>query len=182
MRFFLPAFAFLLFALSPAAAQVNERNIVKDSIYFTMDDGVMTQEEMEEEAHYVHGQCARHVNLRLYFDCACIAGAFLREREARGPLILQEEILTELYRTGGKTAKCGNGPAIAGSIYRECLVFADSFRRLETNNEEYCQCVGNRVARNFTGYPYMRLAYISRLRTNALLSCERQFPPVREPF
>ena len=85
MRFFLFALAALIISHSPAAAQVNERNIVKDSIYFMLDDGIQTPEEMEEEAKYVHGLCASHVNQRLFFDCECIAGAFLSEREKRGP-------------------------------------------------------------------------------------------------
>jgi hypothetical protein len=181
MRFLLSLFALLLLA-SPAAAQENDTNIVKDSIYFTLDDGIMTQEEMEEEARYVHNKCMGHIYQSLYFDCACIAGAFLRERENRGPLALQEDILTELYRTGGETAKCGNGPLIAGSVYNDCMFFSETFRRLETNNQEYCQCVGNRVARDFSEYPYLRIAYISRLRVNALLSCEERFPATRENY
>lgn len=179
MRYFL-VFVCLL-ASVPAFAQ-DDRNVVKDSIYFTLDDGIMTKEEMLEEAQYVHGKCMGHVYQSLYFDCACIAGAFLNEREKRGPTALQDVILTELYRTGGEKAKCGNTVDIAGSMYQECMAFSDIFRRLESNNEEYCQCVGNRMARDFSDYPYLRLAYISRLRVNAMLSCERRFPAVHENY
>lgn len=181
MHVLISLLAALLFA-PPAIAQSNERNIVKDSIYFTLDDGIMTAEEMEEEAQYVYGQCTRNLYQNNYFDCQCIAGAFLRERETRGPLALQEDILTELYRSGGQTAKCGNGPKIAGTAYNDCMNYAATFRRLETNNAEYCRCVGNRVARNFVDYPYLRTAYISRLRVNALVSCERQFPVRRDYY
>lgn len=179
MRFFLSTLAALFLTTLPAAAQVHDGDLVKDSVYFMLDDGVMTPEEMEEEAQYVYGLCNSHVSQRLYFDCSCIAGAFLREREKRGPYVLQQDILTELYRTGGKTAKCGNGPLIAGTMYRQCMQMSDAMRRLETNNEQFCQCVGNRIARDFTDYPYMRLQYISRLRMNAMLSCNERFPMVR---
>ncbi len=181
MRFALP-FLFLLLIATAVYAQPDESAIVKDSIYFTLDDGVMTKEEMEEEAQYVHGLCMDHLYQSLYFNCACIAGAFLQEREKQGPMALQADILTDLYRTGGETAQCGNGPLIAGSVYNDCMVFSETFRRLETNNEQYCQCVGNRVARDFTSYPYLRTEYILRLRVNAMVSCEDRFPARRENY
>lgn len=184
MRLFLiPA---LLICLSfPALAQdeENDPRVVKDSIYFTMDDGVMTLDEMKEETRYIHGKCMNHLYQNTYFDCACIAGAFLNEREKRGPMVLQETILTELYRTGGETtAKCGNAPVIAGAVYNDCMEYSRVFRRLENNNEQYCQCAGNRVARDFSEYPYLRTAYIERLRVNAMLTCGRQFPSVRDNY
>lgn len=184
MRQFFLLFIAACFIALPAAAQRDDEDptIVKDSVYFTLDDGAMSRAEMELEAQYVHAQCMGHLYQSLYFDCACIAGAFLTEREKLGPMVLQDTIVTDLYRTGGQTAKCGNGPLIAGNIYEECMDSSRIFRRLETNNEEYCQCTGNRVARDFMDYPYLRTAYISRLRVNAMLACERQFPSIRENY
>lgn len=177
---------FLSVFAAPVLAQSDEADItsgtVYDSVYYTLDDGKMSREEMEAETRYVHAKCMNHVYQSQYFDCACIAGAFLKEREKRGPMALQETILTELYRTGGQTAKCGNGPVIAGKVYQECMDAAQFFRRLETNNEQYCQCTSNRVARDFTSYPYLRIAYIRQLNVNAMLACERQFPAVRENY
>ncbi len=183
MRFLL--FPLVLFALlTPALAQDEDDNpyIVKDSMYFTMKDGVMTKEEMEEEARYVHDQCTKGLYQNRFFDCGCIAGAFLREREKRGPLALQTTILTELYRGGGSLAKCGNTATIAGTMFADCMMYADAFRRLETNNEQYCQCAGNRIARDFSDYPFLGTDYIERLRVQAMVTCNRQFPAVRQNY
>lgn len=168
----------LLIITLPALAQEEEQDdsIVKDSIYFTLDDGVMSEEEMREEAAYVHRLCEAHLYRRQYFNCECIAGAFLNEREKRGAMVLQETILTDLYRTGGETAKCGNAPDIAGLVFQECNDYARIFRAQEKNNQEYCQCAANRVARDFVTYPYLGLNYIYRLQVNAMLSCEERFP------
>lgn len=178
------ALLFLLMMPPPALAQDEtpyDDGTFKDSVYFTMDDGVMSPEEMVEEAEYVHKRCANHYYQKRYFNCECIAGAFLREREQRGPMVLQETILSDIYRGGGDVAKCANTATIAGNTYKECMTYAAISRRLENNNEEYCQCAANRVARDFTSYPYLRTAYIERLNVNALLSCEQEYPSLHWP-
>lgn len=177
MRFSLLLILSLLTLTFSALAQEEEDpNLVKDSIYFTLKDGSMSLEEMKEEADYVYKQCNSYLYQSRFFDCGCIAGAFLNEREKRGPTVLQEDILTQLFRTGGELAKCGNAPAIAGSFYKDCMEYAAVFRYLEDNNEQYCRCTGNRVANDFSEYPYLRTAYIERLRMSAMTICEKQYP------
>lgn len=177
MRFFACLLAILILCAPAWAQDGDDSAIVKDSIYFTLDDGIMSEAEMAEEARYVHKQCASHLYQSRFFDCACIAGAFLNERERRGPMILQSTILSDLFRDGGKTANCANKPLIAGTVYEDCMGYAAVFRRHEKTNEDFCQCTANRVARDFNTYPYLRVSYIERLQVNALVSCEQRFPP-----
>lgn len=184
---FLPVILALLTALPAAAQQAGEAGgtpppAESGGLYFSPDNATMTPLDMAREAEEVHNLCESHSYQRIYFDCACIAGAFLRERERVGPLVAQSSIITELFRTGGTLAKCGNGPAIAGEMYGFCQSHVAVFRPYETTNEDYCQCAANRMARDFMDYPYLRTAYINRLRVNAMLACEERYPAIHSIF
>lgn len=145
---------------------------VKDSYYFMADDGKQTPEEMEEEADYVFEICDRNGYQRKYFNCECVAGAFLQAREKQGSIVPQDYIINEITR--GKNAKCANTVEIAGDAYSMCLDFTRTFREYNKDNEEYCSCVGNTVAKNFSKAPYLRTKYIQKLRTNALMVCDKR--------
>ena len=52
----------------------------KDSIDYTIDDGKMSKAEMEEEARSMQQLCALNPYQSNFFDCDCVAGAFLLKR------------------------------------------------------------------------------------------------------
>ena len=162
---FLSLFLVLNFS-SPAVAEVQ-----KDSFYFMKDDNEFSDEEKDEEALYVHGICQQNVFQRTYFDCACIAGAFRQERD-KEDLVPQANLLNSLY--SDKRQECINKVAIAGDAYEFCQHYARTYRSREKNNQQYCECVANKVARDFAKRPELRANYISALQTDALISCGRQ--------
>lgn len=153
----------LIAAPGPAAAQI------KDSYYYMGDDGKQSPQEMEEEAMYVYDTCTSNAYQKTYFDCQCLAGAFMQMREKLGGIAPQEEILQRLTRSD--KAKCANTVVIAGQAYQECQAYAKISREYQKDNEEYCTCVGNEVARKFDGSPFLRTQYISDLHTDAMVAC-----------
>ena len=156
--------SFFIFAVAfPANAQI------KDSYYFMTDDGKQSPEEMEEEALYVFETCDSNPYQKTYFDCKCIAGAFLKEREKLGSIAPQGEILYELFR--GKNATCANTVQIAGEAYEDCQSYARTFREYEKDNEEYCECVAKTAAKKFAQRPYLRTTYIEKIHTDAMVNC-----------
>lgn len=167
MRKVLP-YIIIIFGLfiSPAHALYE----VKDTVYFMKDDNEFSSEEMDEEAVYVHGICSKNKIQSAYFDCNCIAGAYRQEREKVGPYKPQSHILNELFDKNERG--CANAEQIAGDTYAYCTNYAKSFRYREKNNEKYCQCVANKMARSFQKKPKLSMSYISRLRVNALSACE----------
>lgn len=160
---FIALFA-LAFVLSfPAHAQI------KDSYYYMRDDGVQSPEEMQMEAQTVYETCRSNIYKSRYFNCQCLAGAFLIQREKLGGIAPQEEIINEL--TIGKKASCANTVVIAGTVYRECMQSSRYFREFAKDNEEYCSCVGNTTARQFEKDPFLNTSYISDVQSQAMLRC-----------
>jgi hypothetical protein len=157
----------LLTFLFPVVAHA--QYVIKDSVYFTLDDGVQSPEEMEEESLFLHGLCQRNGYQSLYFNCDCLAGAFLTEREKLGPMIPQYDIMERL--TKSTNAVCANTEAIAGQAYRDCMSYASTSRELELDNEEYCACAANKMANDFTKRPRLNTRYIRSLRVDSMLYC-----------
>lgn len=157
-------FAFLSAALCLGVAKPS---LAKDSLDY-IEDGEMTQEEMEEEAMYVLYKCSTHLMQRTYFNCDCVGGKFLIEREKRGPLVYQHDIEKEIYTS----PICVNKPVIAGIMYEDCLSYAAFFRSDTRNYGDYCTCAANTMADNFSKAPSLLSRHIQRLRSNALVRCE----------
>ena len=141
----------------------------KDSIYFMLDDGELSPEEMDEEAMYVFGQCSGNFIQRVYFNCSCISGAFRQEREKQGAFVPQSIIVDDLFNDNERG--CANSIGIAGETYRFCNEYARTFRSRNKNNEQYCSCVANTMARSFKKDPYLGTRHIEKLRGDAMLSC-----------
>lgn len=160
-----------LLLAAPAFAQAPGTYIVKDSLYFTMDDGIQSPEEMVEEAEYVAGLCASNPYQALYLNCECLGGAFLQEREKLGPMTPQYEILESL--TKSRKATCANTVGIAGDVYSSCMNYSSSRRELEqpSENESYCSCAANKAASDYTRRPRLNVSYISRIRVEAMSFC-----------
>lgn len=170
--FMFPAAAFAQDGMTEEERQkLTNDSTLKDSVYFTLDDGVMSQKEMEEEAQYVYGTCGENAVLRTYIDCACFSGAFLKERETLGPTISQQQIMFTLVQ---KNPTCVNGPAVAGIIYKRCMNYYNVYSELtpQKEREEVCSCAGREVVRRFTRAPVADASYISSLSLSASMACE----------
>jgi len=163
---------FLIF-LAPAAAlaQENEPLTFKDSAYYTMDDGVMSPKEMEMEANDMYRICRLNAVQRIYINCECLAGAFLIRREKEGPMTPQSDIYEDIVKNRVKGVNCANTEAVAGEAYQTCMNYSAIHRELKRDNEEYCTCVGNKVARDFSKRPVMQGGYLSNLDFNAMTFC-----------
>lgn len=155
-----------LMVVTPVKAE-----ITKDSFYFMKDDGEFSDEEKDEEAAYIYEVCETNVFQRTYYNCECIAGAFRQERD-KEKLIPQNTLLNSLYSENKKD--CTNKTAIAGEAYQFCQHFAKTYRNREKNNQQYCECVARKVAKDFATRPILRAGYIGGLKTDALVSCRRQ--------
>ncbi len=142
---------------------------VKDNLYFMKDDNEFSEEEMDEEALYVHKICTQSAIQSTYFKCSCVAGAYRQGREKQGPYIPQSQLLNNIYTT--KSKECANIETIAGDTYAYCTNFVKSFRYREKNNNQYCQCVANKTALAFKKDPRLSLNYIGDLRASAMTSC-----------
>lgn len=145
---------------------------VKDSYYYMKDDGEFSDEEKDLEAQYVYERCESNSIQNVYYDCACIAGAFRQIRD-EGKLMPQTTIVNSLFRDDPRG--CTNTEKIAGQTYNFCTEYSKSFRYREKpeSNEAFCGCVANTMANNFAKTPSLNLDIISSIRTNALVSCNR---------
>ncbi|MCI5059993.1 MAG: hypothetical protein MRY79_02855 [Alphaproteobacteria bacterium] len=170
MKWFFACLAVALLAMMPvsgAHAFYGER----DSIYYMQDDGEFSEEEMDLEAMYVYEQCTYNALQKVYFNCECISGAFRQEREKVGPYVPLSKIYSDLFRDNERG--CANTTEIAGDNYKSCMEYARIAWARERNNEEYCGCVANRVAKDFAKEPYLRTKYIENLRLEAMSHCRR---------
>lgn len=141
----------------------------EDNITYTLDDGLMSKEEMEREARYINDLCSKNPFQNKYLNCECLAGEFLLERERVGPVPMQIDILEDMTMSG-KT-KCANTEHIAGESYTECLEKSKIFRELEDDHVPYCTCVANKAALEFKKRPVLVSTYISGLKAKADVYC-----------
>jgi hypothetical protein len=169
------AFLCVLILALPALAQEEQEDTsltFKDSITYTMDDGVMSPKEMEAEARHIYRLCDANPYQKTYFDCACLGGAFLQQREKLGPMTPQFEIFESLTKRKG--SRCANAPAVAGETYEFCINHRLTYYELSTDreNESYCSCVANKMARDFTKEPVLDMVYIDAVKINAMTYCD----------
>lgn len=154
---------------SPAQAQR-----MKDSIDYTLDDGIMSPEEMMMEAQDIQRQCSRNAYQRVYFKCECLAGAFLQQREKLGPMAMQSDIYTTITNSSETSASCANTESFALRVYESCLSFTQDFNRTELrDNNDYCTCAANKASLDFGKAPRLSPMYIQALRMNAMTECRK---------
>lgn len=155
--------------LLPSAAMAQDL-LMNDSVYYTMDDGIMSPEEMELEADQIYQSCEMNHFQRRNFDCGCMAGAFLIEREKRGPMVPQLQILNDITKT--KPVDCANTVSIAGNAYSSCVRQSKQRRALKNDVDEYCTCVANKVANDFKKRPRLTTGHLQVLTYNSMLHCQ----------
>jgi hypothetical protein len=155
--------------------------VPKDSVFFTMDDGIMTPEEMQQEAMYVHGLCDSNPMQRQYYDCECFAGAFLVQREKLGPTVMQEQIIMDMTATGKST--CADTAAVAGKYYQNCLDIQTTYYELSTpeENEAICSCAARVGANDYGKQPFLDATFIAGTLNNAITYCTDPANRDRQP-
>lgn len=144
---------------------------IKESTDYLMDDGVMTQDEMEDEAQYIYRDCQANPMTNLYYNCACVGGAFLIQREKRGPMYPQGWIYQDILKN--PKLKCVNEEAYAGDNYKTCMSVMGVAFELGLDNKEICTCAANRAARNFNNNPEPGIAYTGGILGNAIQYCQK---------
>lgn len=156
------------FLASPAMAQK-----IKNSLDYTMDDGIMDEEEMMMEAQDMYKLCTRNAYQRKRFKCDCLAGAYLQQREKLGPTIMQHEIYKIITNSKEVNPNCVNTEDMAADVYKQCMGLAinDMRTELSPDNDSFCTCVANRSANQFKKAPRMAMPYIESIRMNAYEYC-----------
>ncbi len=156
---------------------------MQDSTYYTLDDGVMDQDEMMEEADTMYRLCELNAYQKKYFDCGCFAGAYLQQREKLGPIATQSDIYESVTNSALTSNSCANTELIAGEAYEDCLRFSSQFRELALDNDQYCTCAANKMAKDFAKAPRLSAGYITNIRTNAMEFCEdpKNRPKPKQP-
>lgn len=161
-----------MLCLSASAWPHAHAQFIKDSIYYTLDDGIMSPEEMQMEAQDIQRECSKNAYQRIYFNCECLAGAFLQQREKLGPMVMQSEIYKTITNSRQTSASCANKEAVAARVYQSCLTFTQDFNRTELqDNNDYCTCAANKTAIDFGRAPRLSSTYIQNLRLNAMAQC-----------
>jgi len=171
MKYFL-FLALILVATTSFSKNSYAQFKVKDSFYFMKDDEEFSDEEKDEEAQYIHDQCVNNSIQSVYFDCACVAGAFRAERD-KEKIMPQSQIVNTILTSD--VYGCANTAAIAGETYEFCSEYARVFRSRKKNNSQYCKCVANTMAHNFKKEPQLRRRHIKDLRVNAMGSCRYKY-------
>lgn len=168
------SFLILLSVCFAPPAEAQRKSDFRDSLDFLLDDGEMSKEEMEMEAMGIFNRCMASLFKKTYYDCECIGGAFLSEREEVGPYVTQYDILRKVYLS---TPECVNDTEIAGMAYSDCINDAKITRRNDKNNEEYCTCVAHGTVVEFAKTPSLRNRAIESTRSRAIVSCMAEYPP-----
>lgn len=158
-----------LFCLLPLAAPHAEG--IKESTDYLMDDGVMTQDEMEDEAQYIYRECKVNPITSKYYNCACVGGAFLTQREKHGPMYPQGLIYQGILKN--PKLNCVDEVAYAGDNYKTCLNILSIVYELGTDNEEICSCAANRATKNFNKNPEPGISYTGNILGNAIQYCQK---------
>lgn len=141
----------------------------RDSIDYTIDDGIMTKAEMVQEAEYIFGLCTNNAFQKKYFDCRCLSGAFLSERERLGPTAMQFDIMQRL--TNSDKAVCASPANLAGDTYSMCMEYNKYFRELAHDQEDMCICAANKAASEFAKNPRLDPSYVGMLNTRYMIFC-----------
>lgn len=152
---------------SPAKA---EDLLMHDSVYYTMDDGIMSPEEMELEAGQIFQMCQMNHFQKTNYDCECLAGAFLIQREKLGPMVPQSQIFDDLTLKN-PVSECADTVSIAGTTYSMCLRQNGQRRAANNDAPEYCGCVANKVALDFKKRPRLTPGYVQSLTYNSMVHC-----------
>ncbi len=143
---------------------------LKNSTYFMMDDGEFSEEEKDLEAEYVYTQCSRNSVKQFYFDCGCVAGMLRNARDAE-LITPQSQILQGIYNSEAEV--CVDIPKIAGRNFGQCMDLAPMTHPYSTPTEhgEFCSCVGNMVAKEFSKNPKLDTDYIKNLQSSSMTLC-----------
>ena len=88
-------------------------------------------------------------------------------------MVMQYEIYDIITNSSEVSSSCANTAEIAGQTYESCLNFAQNYSRTEFDPDtgDFCSCVANKVARQFTKTPRLSNQYVQMLRADAMTVC-----------
>lgn len=134
------------------------------------------------EAQELVKYCSMNVYQKGLFDCQCLGTEFQRVRDARGPSVPQDEIATIITNSAEVNPACANTEAIRQRVAGSCGGFVKDYssapKAIKDNAGDYCGCVANKVARDFSATPRLSGQYFETLRMTAMTECEK--PDVRK--
>ena len=94
------------------------------------------------EASQFGEYCRNDHTMPKYFDCRCMAVAYLDKRIERGPYVSASSIRNKI------TKECKDASGAAGDVYQHCLTDIEN-APTHLDPEEYCSCYGNTYAETF---------------------------------
>jgi hypothetical protein len=125
------------------------------------------QDELMAEAERAQAICEMNPIFASFQDCECIKYKFLDARLATGPDDSTHNLLEEVSR------ECPNKPGIAGHQYKQCMETMP-YVSVATKEEadEFCGCVGNKVAEAYARAPANSMRYQIKLAAQAQIDCD----------
>lgn len=158
-------FLIFVFCISPVIAQVTDPlGALAPSEEGTPRDLSLIPKEFIVEALNFSEECNDSRVMSMYFDCQCMASAFLDARIEAGP-DADRSVIVQRVGQG-----CADGSGIAGSMYESCK--GDVLVPVELDIEEYCTCYANTYARLYEGMnTNLNSKRHVRLMTQSKLTC-----------
>lgn len=117
------------------------------------------------EASQFAEDCRNDGTMPKYYDCRCMAVAFLDKRIERGPEASASSIRNSI------TKECKDASGAAGDVYEHCLT---DFENAPTHidPEEFCSCYGNTYAETFERFDGVATAKVNvSLMARAKIIC-----------
>ncbi len=108
---------------------------------------VVADSDVAKEAEEARAWCYKSLKVRTNHDCECVADRFIVERQA-DPVVGKDALLSRIVTVN----QCPNLEGIRANGYKECISTSSSpgFNTNGNEVESYCQCVGERVAKNIS--------------------------------
>lgn len=122
--------------------------------------------ELIEEVTREYNKCQRKGTFSKYYNCECVAIAYLDERIKQGPEPHSQTLLRQVV------TQCPYPEGVAGVSYKKCedmMAFS-----VVGNLDEFCTCFANFVSDEFTERPSQHSEYISVLHRQAMGECGYQ--------
>lgn len=136
-RCFIVILAFLTLALSGLAGASFAQNLPVPADQQTSNIPLEEiPDEYIDESLAFFDHCSGDHKLTKYYNCECLAAAYLDERIAKGPSVPASGIELAIGD------KCRDTIGAAGPAYNDCLKKANRFPP-GTDPEVYCECVAN---------------------------------------
>lgn len=144
--------------------QENEEGMNYAAVFAQLPEDIRA--DLMEEVTQEYRKCERQGSFSKYYNCECVAIAYLDERIKQGPEPHSQTLLRQVV------TQCPYPEGIAGVSYMKCedmMGFS-----VVGDLEEFCTCFANFVSEKFTERPSQHSGYISALHRQAMGECNYQ--------